>query len=106
MSSINVRLLPDNSGKVRIHWFRRDPNGPITTPAGVLSTGIGLVNLGGVKGCIACTPQLKDLTPQIVNGVMITTLHSDDVRGATCPECLDTDEAKQMIANLKSALQT
>jgi hypothetical protein len=97
MRTINVRLLPDGTGRVRYHWFIRDDAGPITTPSAQVQTAIGRVTLGGVKGRIACMPKLDSVLPHLAGAEIQLVPHTDDPRGATCPECLATEEAKTML---------
>lgn len=92
MSQVVIRLLPDGSGRVRIHYFVHDQKGPVTTPSGAVMTALGPLKLGGVTGRIACQPQLASVTPQMVKGELQPTVHSDDVRAVTCPECQRTSE--------------
>lgn len=106
MRTVNIKLLPDGSGRVRIHWFQRLDNGPARTPEGAVMSTLGPLRSGGVRGRIACQPNLKDVGPQQVNGETVPICHSDDVRGATCPECLATAEAKAALADYALTLNT
>ena len=102
-ANVEIKLLKDGSGRVCIHWFDTTPRDamPITTPADVKLGGpLGLLRFGGVKGRIACKPELSSVTPQTIGGITYPVMHSDDVRAATCPLCLATTEAKDMLKHL------
>ena len=92
MNQVVIRLLPDGSGRVRIHYFVHDPKGPVTTPSGAVMTALGPMKLGGVVGRIACQPQMASVTPKVVKGELQPTVHSDDPRAVTCPECQASSE--------------
>lgn len=98
MRTLIRRLLPDGSGKIRIHWFCRGP-GPIKTKGRVVMFGINPQHLGGAQGKVACqasrTSLLPEVTGQGINHLEIT----DDPRAATCPECCATEEYKAAMAN-------
>lgn len=101
---IGIKLLPDNSGRVRIHWFVRDPAGPIITSGRRAVTAKGPITLGGARGYIACQPDRKDVRPTAVRGILEMFFHSDDFRAATCPECLGTQEYAEVMAELEPAV--
>jgi len=96
-----IRFLPDGSGRVRIHWFRRDPAGPIQNPEHITLTSLGILRLGGGKGQIACMPEQVHLLEALPSGQSQLSLYSDDPRAATCPECLQTEAHQQALALLK-----
>lgn len=106
MSRAVIRLLPDGSGRVRIHWFIHDPKGPIETVSSVTMSAIGPIKMGGARGRIACQPQRTSIAPEQKGSDMHIVTHSDDVRGATCPECLATPEAKAQLADFATMLDT
>lgn len=99
MRTIEVKLLPDGSGRVRIHWFCRSEAGKATAQHALTATGDENepVKAGPVKGFIACQRQRTSLTPARVNGAIAPVFHTDDVRAATCPECLATEEARMEL---------
>lgn len=99
---VNIRLLGDGSGRVCVHWFIRDEIGPIRTPGTAHMTALGPIPFGGVVGRIACNPDQNTVTTQQNGMEFFPCCHSDDVRAATCPKCLETSEAKAMIERLKS----
>ncbi len=90
---LNMRLLNDGSGRVCIHYFIRDPEGPITTPKGQGQ----LAGCGGTKGRIACNPEQNSVSSQVSNGEYRMCVHSDDPRAVTCPACLASPEAKALL---------
>ncbi len=104
MRQVVIKLLPDRSGRVLIHWFVHDEQGPIETPVGGAMTALGPMHLGGAKGRIACMPGRGHAGSEIINGQHHLFPHSDDVRAATCPDCLTTDEAKRMLLEYKERL--
>jgi hypothetical protein len=94
-------MLPDGSGRVRIHFFVRDDAGPVSTPGVVHQTALGQVHLGGARGYIACRPKQSSIMPGTAPGGMIEpTVHTDDGRAATCPECLKTEAWAKWMATL------
>lgn len=106
---VHVRLLPEEPGqprRVRIHWFIHDAAGLVHNPSGTLATAAGPMLIQGAVGRIACQPAQKSATPYLVGREINLVPHSDDVRAATCPACLATDEAKKMLADLKETLET
>jgi len=105
MRIVNVKLLPDGSGKVRVHWFVRSPQGIIKTNLKTEMTSIGVIRLGGAQGYIACQPKREDVTPIMVQGEIHLLVRTDDIRAATCPECLATEEAKKLLAEMKDTEQ-
>ena len=96
---VRFRYLKDAAGKdtdvVCVHWFIVDAAGPIRT-AGI-KTPLGLV--GGVVGRIACNPSQTSVSTRERNGLYYPCAHSDDVRAATCPDCLKTPEAVALLAH-------
>lgn len=105
MNQVIVRLLPDKSGRVRIHWFERTDQGPIQTDGVVQPTQAGLVRLGFAKGRISCRPNDTALGGT-QGAAYVPTVHSDDVRAVTCPECMATEEFKAMIKSMEDILET
>jgi hypothetical protein len=86
---IHIRLLPDGSGRVRIHWFQRTPDGPIRTPGrSEMLPPIGELKIGGAVGRIACMPRQESLRNVMKDGRIAPIFHSDDIHAVTCPECL------------------
>lgn len=106
MNKVVIKLLPDGSGRVRIHWFVHDDRGPVTTPASTTLTALGPLKLGGAKGRIACQPRRASVTPEVVGGVTTPIVHSDDVRAVTCPECRQTKEYWEVMGQLAEILET
>lgn len=96
MSKINIKVLPD--GRVRIHWFQKDEEGPITTPLGAPSA-MPMMKFGGVKGRIVCMKSLAEVTPQKTGTMPVQITHSDDLRAVTCDLCMETGEFKAAVAS-------
>lgn len=106
MNQVVIKLLPDGSGRVRIHWFCRDDKGPIRTAEAVTMSALGPVRLGGATGRIACQPQRKSVAPE-VNGLVTTPcVHSDDARAVTCPECMKTPEYAAAMKAYSEIMET
>ncbi len=101
MRTVDVKLLPDGSGRVRIHWFRRDPAGRSVTPSGVILSPLGPLSVGGVRGEIACQPG-RGHTNSVDHGNNSHTLfcHTDETRATTCPECMATPEYQKAAAEV------
>lgn len=106
MRVVNVKLLPDGSGRVRIHWFVHSESGPAKTPGGVVKTSQGPARYDGARGYIACQPQRTSVLPQMKGNEYTLLVHSDDVRAATCPDCLATVEAQAMLQELGETLDS
>ena len=100
MRHVLIRLLPDGSGRVRIHWFVRDESGPARTPGGVVPSSAGPLKAGGTRGRIACKPGQRDVGPHAAGGTIEPVPHTDDIRAATCDLCLATDEARKALAEI------
>jgi hypothetical protein len=94
--SVIVNVLPgertDGSGRVCIHLFVRDPNGPFVEPH-VLHRIIGKdrqetreICAKPTRGRLACDPKRK-VAPVYKNGITIITLRTDDPRAVSCPKC-------------------
>jgi hypothetical protein len=93
---IAIKMLPDGSGRVVIHWLIRG-EGPITTPRSEIRTPAGPRMGGGVTGKIACQPERKSALPEVKGGEILMFHYSDDCRAVTCPDCMATPEfARQM----------
>lgn len=99
---VNYKLLPD--GRTLIHWLVADEDGPIKT-VGLppLSTPGGAVRFVGGRWRVCCNPTQNTINPQVRNGVRYMCVTSDDVRAATCPKCLATDEAKDALGTSELA---
>jgi hypothetical protein len=106
MRTVIIRMLPDKSGRVRIHWFIHEERGPIKTPETVKMTQIGPVRLGGNRGRIACQPAKTDLVPQQKGRDIEPCCHSDDPRAVTCPECMAVPEYREAMDYLGELLTT
>ncbi len=111
--TIEMRVLPD--GRVRIHWFLFDANGPVQLPRGVIMTNAGPKQIGGAvlpdddgvhqtRGMIACEPKRTSVTAENRRGTIRPTVHSDDPRAVTCDLCMATAEWKAAMARLQETL--
>jgi hypothetical protein len=105
MREVVVKLCPDRSGRVLIHWFIHDEQGPIETPAGGVLTALGPLRLGGVKGRIACQPERARVGAENISGQHHLFPHSDDLRAVTCALCRRTPEARKMLLHLQELLE-
>lgn len=106
MNQVVIKLLPDGSGRVRIHWFMRTEDGPIETLASITQTGMGPIKLGGAKGRIACSPSKTSVAPLVQGGQTTPCCCSDDPRVVTCPECRAVPEFAEMEKQLAEILET
>jgi hypothetical protein len=98
--SVVVRMLPDNSGRVRIHWFMRDSNGPIpmSQVGQQINVAQGMVETaGGARGWIMCDKKRCDFAPTTIKGLPAPVIHTDDPRSANCPECMNTPEWREAM---------
>jgi len=105
---VNIRVL--KNGQVRIHWFVRDPKGPIRTGASApfLAPGVKPLVLGGKTGYLACQPKLRSLTSPIAEGKLQPIPCSSEPAAVTCPECRGVPqyrEACEAIANANGQLR-
>ena len=91
-----MKRLKDGSGRCCIHYLVRDDSGPIT----MLDCEIVAMpyKVGG-RARIACNKEQNTVTPQERGQEVFQCLRSDDVRAVTCPDCLATKEAKDMLAH-------
>ncbi len=94
MRTVTVKLLPDGSGRVRIHWLELREDGPVKTPEGTVPTSQGPIRMGGAVGRIACAPRQKKVGAVTEKGETSLVVHSDDPRAVTCPECQEKEEYK------------
>ena len=101
MNRVLIRMLPDGTGRVRIHWFEWLDDGPIQPVPPLAMSNLGPMTLKAHKmkrGRIACMPKLESLAPQVQNGLSQLVVHSDDPRAATCPECMATEGYRKTMA--------
>lgn len=99
MKTLVRRMLPDGSGRLRIHWLCPDENGPIRTEGRTVFVGATPLRLGGAVGRVACQEAKTSILPEVRGSKAHVMEISDDVRAATCPECLATAEAKAQLDN-------
>jgi hypothetical protein len=98
--NVIIRMLPDGSGRVRIHWFCRALLGVSDKIAtrGIVFKESGQLGIGPVQGHIACQPARTGLHSDLRAGQQAPLMHTDDPRAATCPECMATPEFKEAMA--------
>ena len=106
MRVVEMKLLPDGSGRVRIHWFQICEDGPAKTPAGTVNTSAGSWEMCGVQGRIACTPARDNVLPQYQGQVIHLTCRSEDPRAVTCPECQATEDYKAAMKGYELLVDT
>jgi hypothetical protein len=93
-------LLPD--GRVPIHFFVHDPDGPVTTPIRTVMF-LGPKKMGGARGYVACKPKEGDVAPHTdKRGQPVLCVFASHPSAVTCPQCLATDACKDMAANLEN----
>lgn len=109
---ISIRLLEDGTDRACIHWLREHPDGLI------IIQGTGIRNIRDItskdatplplnaRGSIACNPKQTSVQPREVNGVHLMCLFSNDVRAATCPDCLATVNAVELLEADRTREQT
>lgn len=104
-SPVVIRVLPDGSGRVRIHYFVTDPKGPVrTTGRTAAAPGVGVIVLGGAEGYVACQPGLTSIQPVFKNGEIWPLAHSNEARAVTCPECRATEAWKKTMEQIEQML--
>lgn len=86
----------DGSGRVCIHLFVPDKNGPFVEPHALHQTtdeeGKPTRELVAKKtrGRLACNSK-KSVAPVTKNGITTVTHRSDDPRAVTCPKCMESE---------------
>jgi hypothetical protein len=95
--TVEVKMLPDGSGRMRIHWFEIAPDGPASTAGGIIHSNMGPVEIAGMRGRIACMPRENNIGPREIDGVIHVVQNSDDARAVTCPECMATERFKKRM---------
>lgn len=104
--TVEVKVLPGGQRRVRIHYFVRDPEGPVRLPGKEQATPFGLVRLGYGVGRIACQPARENILPRVEAGVMRVVPHSDDPRAVSCPECQATAQYAEHMNRLAELLNS
>lgn len=103
---VDMKLLPGETEKIRIHYFVRDPNGPGKSSKGDGRLGAYAESLGGMRGYLACQPKSDKVGTTVIQGVPYMKHHTDDPRAATCPECLASNEYAAMMKRLGEIVDT
>lgn len=107
---VNVKVLhgqpTDGSGKVAIHLFVRDPNGPFVEPHVLYPVmddngqpGPGLT-ARATRGRLACDPR-RTVAPVVRGGVTTVTIRSDDPRAVTCPKCMASKDYTDLMTQIE-----
>ncbi len=100
MQTVVIRMLPDGSGRVCIHWLFQDPEGPIqVTDRSVTASGPQIVR--GRRWRMACNPTQSNVS--VAEGGRLTpSPHSDDPRAVTCPKCMATAKFQEAMIHLQN----
>ena len=93
---VNIKVLPgeplNGSGRVCIHLFVQDENGPFVEPYAlhpVFKDGVQVkqvVEAKPTRGRLACNPK-QNAAPVIRGNVTTVTARTDDPRAVTCKKC-------------------
>ena len=126
---LNVKLLPDGSGRVCIHWLMEDTYDAAKEPPDSLKPLGRLVKEAAdgdqfpirvqghpqlrsqtgqpamVRGRIACNPKQNTVNPQHRGQEVLMCMHSNEVRAVTCPKCLATPEAVELLKSYENTLE-
>jgi hypothetical protein len=104
MTTAKIKLIPDGTGRVCIHYFHKEANGHVRTPSALMPSTIGLLRVGGEAGRIACDASLRTVTPQTRGNELQVCPHTDDPRAATCPACLKTPLWREAMLEIGAEL--
>ena len=98
---VDVKIL--GNGRVKIHFFVRDPKGAVrTTGRGPFRVpGAGVMTLGGGVGFVACQPQRKTLSCVSPMGIGQPFPISAEFTAVNCPECMATAAFKKAAEAIK-----
>lgn len=96
--TLNIKELPD--GRVCIHLLVEVNDGPIKL-AGHPQLRSVTGQTADVRGKIACNPLQNSVQPQERHGQTFMCMFSNEVRAVSCPKCLATMEAIEMLSRLK-----
>lgn len=127
---LNVKLLPDKSGRVLIHWLQEDtfdaskegadslkPLAHLVkeadAPGGAfpikinghpqLRGGVGQAVVANAR--IACNVKQNSVNPLHRGQEVFMCMHSNDVRAVTCPRCLETKDAVELLKQYEDTLE-
>ena len=101
MQTVVLKLLPDGTGRIRIHWAVRDPNGKIEIRDRVVETSWGPKVMQGARWRVVCQPGLSTLSGLRQGENVVLQPCSDDPRGVTCPECMAAEEFQKARQDLE-----
>jgi hypothetical protein len=126
---LNVKMLPDKSGRVLIHWLQEDVYDASKLPADSLKPLARLVDQADKgdaypikiqghpqlrrgsgqatvsKARIACNPTQNSVNPQHKGQEVFMCMHSNDVRAVTCPKCLATVDAAELLKQYEDTME-
>lgn len=101
---LHMEVLPgeplDGTGRVCIHLFVQDPRGPFVEPHVLHETEPGKLTARPTRGRIACSAKIKGVAAVVRGGVTYVTHRTDDPRAVTCPKCLASREAQELLARI------
>lgn len=98
-----LRTLDDGTNRVCIHWLISDPNGPVDTRKGCTPHLLDGSIVATTRGRIACNPKQTTVRAQEVGDKILVCSHTADVRAATCPKCLESPEALELLKKYSEA---
>ncbi len=127
---LNVKLLPDKSGRVLIHWLQEDTYDATKVGPDSLKPLARLVDEADSKegafpiringhpqlraGCgqatvasarIACNPKQNTVQPQHKGQEVFMCMHSNDIRAVTCEKCLATHDAVELLKQYENTVE-
>jgi hypothetical protein len=94
------KLLPDGSGRIRIHWVYLTPDGPNVAKGVAIDTSSNPIQ-GEKHYRIACMPGVLIDGAQKVGENLLVHERTDDPRASSCPECEETEEYKKAMAEIE-----
>lgn len=101
--AIDLKVLPgqptDGSGKVCIHLFVCDENGPFVEPCVMHVEESRLVSRP-TRGRLACDPK-RTVAPVTRGGATSVTPRSDDPRAVTCLKCKASEAYKELMEKME-----
>lgn len=104
MQTVELKLLPDGSGRIRIHWVMRDPEGPVLIHDRVVETSWGPKLMSGSRWRVACQPQRASIAPQAQGQKILPFPITDDPRAVTCDLCVATEWFQKARAELENTV--
>ena len=105
---LNVKMLPDKSGRVLIHWLQEGVEGGTAYPIKIQGHPQLRAQCGQsvvINARIACNPKQNSVNPQHRGQEVFMCMHSNDVRAVTCPQCLATVDAVELLKQYEDVLE-